>query len=271
LKGDVEAIRTTAALARGKRSAEDLMSHLESLALARAARLQDARRTSSIAVDVARSAGQRERGALFDLATAVWDAFYGNAAAARQRTAAVLEVARGRDVDFAAAFALATAGDVSRARTLAGSLEKNFPEDTSAQYLYLPALRALFALHAGDPAAAIQALQIASRYDLARGGIGFIAHYGVLYPIYVRGQAYLAANQPAQAAAEFQRILDRRHIVLVDPVDAIARLQLARAFALSGDTAKAKSAYDELLTLWKNADTGIPIVEQARAEAARLR
>jgi tetratricopeptide (TPR) repeat protein len=270
LKGDVEGTRRTAAVATGKRSAEDLMSHLVSLALARSARLQDARRTSAAAVDVARSAGQRERAALFELATAVWDAFYGNAAAARQRTDAVLELARGRDVDFAAAFALATTGDVARARTLAGDLEKNFPEDTSVQYLYLPALRALFSLNARDPAAAIQALQPASRYDLARGGIGFIAHFGVLYPIYVRGQAYLAAKQPAQAAAEFQRILDHRHIVLVDPVDAMARLQLARALVLSGDTVKAKSAYDDLLALWKGADADIPVVRQARAEYAKL-
>jgi tetratricopeptide (TPR) repeat protein len=270
LKGDVEATRRTAALARGKRPAEDLISHLESLALARSARLQDARQASAVAVDVARSAGQRERAALFELATAVWDAFYGNAAAARQRSAAVLERARGRDVDFAAAFALAMAGDVPRARTLSGDLEKNLPEDTSVQYLYLPALRALFSLNARDPAEAIQALQTASRYDLARGGIGFIAHFGVLYPIYVRGLACLAANQPAQAAAEFQRILDHRSIVLVDPVDAMARLQLARALALSGDTVKAKTAYTDLLTLWKNADPGIPVVEQARAEYARL-
>ena len=173
-------------------------------------------------------------------------------------------------MDFAAAFALAVAGDVARARTLAGDLEKNFPEDTSVQHLYLPALGALFALNARDPAAAIQALQTASRYDLARGGIGFIAHYGVLYPIYLRGLAYLAAGQPAQATAEFQRILDHRSIVLVDPVDAMARLQLARALALSGDTVKAKSAYIDLLTLWKNADPEIPVLKDARAEYARL-
>ena len=88
------------------------------------------------------------------------------------------------------------------------------------------------------------------------GGVGFIGRFGGLYPIYVRGLAYLAARQPAEAAAEFQRILDHRSIVLVDPMDAMARLQLARALALSGDTAKAKSAYDDLLTLWKNADAG---------------
>ena len=270
LKGDGEDIRRKAALARGKRSTEDMISHLEALALARSGRLQEARRTSAVAVDVAKRAGQRERAALFDAATAVWDAFYGNAAAARQRATTVLELARGRDVDYAAAFALAMSGDVARARTLASDLEKNFPEDTSVQYLYLPTLQALFSLNAHAASTAIHSLQTASRFDLARGGIGFNGHFGVLYPIYVRGQAYLAAHQPAQAAAEFQRILDHRSIVLVDPVDAMARLQLARALALSGETVKAKRAYEDLLTLWKDADPGIPTINEARAEYARL-
>ena len=153
---------------------------------------------------------------------------------------------------------------------LADDLAKNFPEDTSVQYMYLPTLRALFSLSACDAAAAIQSLQIASRFDLALGGLGFNGYFGALYPIYVRGQAYLAAGQPMEAAGEFQRIVDHRSIVLVDPLDAMARLQLARALTLTGDTAKAKSAYGELLTLWKNADAQIPMVEQARTEYARL-
>ncbi len=138
------------------------------------------------------------------------------------------------------------------------------------QYLYLPTLRALYSLTAHDPAAAIHELQTASRYDLALGGIGFFGRFGGLYPIYVRGVAYLAARQPAEAAEEFQRILDHRSIVLVDPMDAMARLQLASALALSGDTVKAKGAYNDLLTLWEDADSKIPIVEVARAEYARL-
>ena len=97
-----------------------------------------------------------------------------------------------------------------------------------------------------------------------------LRRFGGLYPIYVRGMAYLAARQPAEAAAEFQRILDHRSMVLVDPMDAMARLQLARALALSGDTVKAKSAYSDLLTLWKNADADIPVLKEARAEYARL-
>ena len=174
-------------------------------------------------------------------------------------------------MDYAAAFALALSGDLPQSRRLAEDLAREFPESTLVQSMYLPTLRALSSLNAHDPAAAIQALQTASRYDLALGGVGFIGRFGGLYPIYVRGLAYLAARQPAEAVGEFQRILDHRSIVLVDPMDAMARLQLARALVLSGDTVKAKTAYDDLFTLWKNADAKVPMVEQARTEYARLR
>jgi hypothetical protein len=136
--------------------------------------------------------------------------------------------------------------------------------------MYLPTLRALFALNARDAAAAIQELKIAPRYDLALGGVGFTGRFGGLYPIYVRGLAYLASRRFAEAAGEFQRIVDHRSIVLVDPMDALARLQLARALALSGDAVKAKSAYNDLLTLWKTADPDLPVLKEARAEYARL-
>ena len=214
--------------------------------------------------------GRRERAALFEAATAVWEALYGNPAAARQKAAAALALGRGHEVDYAVAFALAVAGDVARSRALADDLAREYPEDTSVQFMYLPTLRALFALDAGNAAAAIQSLQPASRFDLAQGGIGFNAHFGKLYPIYVRGLAYLAARQPAEAAAEFQRIVDHRGIVLVDPIDAFARLQLARALALSGDTVKAKSVYSDLFTLWKDADPDLPVLREARSEHARL-
>ena len=221
-------------------------------------------------VEIALPSGRRVRAALFEAGRAVWEAFYGNAAAARQSASKALALGRDREVDYAAAFALALSGDLRQARDLAQDLAREFPEDTFVQFMYLPTLRALFALNAHDPAAAIQALQVASRYDLHTSGVGFIDRFGALYPIYVRGQAYLAAQQPAQAAAEFQRILDHRGIVLVDPMDAMARLQLARAHGLSGDIVKAKSAYDDLFTLWKNADPEIRVLKEAQAEYARL-
>ena len=271
VRGDGEGMRQQAAIARASRSTEDLISHLEALRLAGSAQLQDARRTAAIAVAIPKQSGRLERAALFEAATAVWEALYGNPAAARQKVAAALALGRGHEVDYAAAFALAVSGDVSRSRALADDLARDHPEDTSVQFMYLPTLRALFALDARNPVAAIQSLQTASRFDLATGGIGFNGYFGKLYPIYVRGLAYLAAQHPVEAAAEFQRIVDHRSIVLVDPIDAFARLQLARALALSGDTAKARSVYDNLFTLWKNADTKIPMVNEARAEYARLR
>ena len=270
LKGDDEELRRTGTVARKTPGLEDLIPHLEALALARSGRLQDARRMSAVPVEIAQRSDRRERAALFEAARAVWEGFYGNAAAARQSASKALALGRGRNVDYAAAFALALSDDVRQARALAQDLLREFPEDTFVQFMYLPTLRALFALNTHDPAAAIQALQVASRYDLHTGGVGFIQRVGALYPIYVRGVAYLAARQPSEAAAEFQRIVDHRSIVLVDPVDAMARLQLARALALSGDTVKAKSAYSDLLTLWKNADPDIPVLKDARAEYARL-
>ena len=271
LKGTDDELRRTTEEARKDRSTEDIISHLEALALARAGRLQDARRMAAVSVEVAQRSGRRERAGLFEAARAVWEAFYGNAAAARQSAAKALELGRGgREVNYAAAFALALAGDLPQSRALAEDLAREFPEDTSVQFMYLPTLRALLSLNAHGPAAAIQALQTASRYDLALGGVGFIGRFGGLYPIYVRGLAYLAARQPAAAAAEFQRIVDHRSIVLFDAMDAMARLQLARALALSGDTVKAKSAYNDLLTLWKNADPDIRFLKDAQAEYARL-
>ena len=270
LKDDAEGRRRAETVARKSPGLVDIISHLEALALARSGRLQDARRMSGGPVEIARQSGRRERAGLFEAGRAVWEAFYGNAAAARQSASKALALGRGRDVDYAAAFALALSGDLPQSRTLAEDLAREFPEDTSVQFMYLPTLRALYSLTAHDPGAAIHALQTTTRYDLALGGIGFTGRFGGLYPIYVRGVAYLAAHRAAEAAAEFQRILDHPSIVLVDPMGAMARLQLARALALSGDTVKAKRAYDDLWTLWKDADPKIPIVEAARAEYARL-
>ncbi len=270
LKGDQEELARSATAARKGPELVDFMPHLESLTLARSGRLQDARRMSAVLVEVAQQSGRRERAGLFEAGRAVWEAFYGNAAAASQSASKALALDRDRNVDYAAAFALALAGGVPQSRALAEDLAREFPEDTFVQFMYLPTLRALFALNAHDPAGAIQALQVASRYDLHTRGVSYIGRFGALYPIYVRGLAYLASRQPAEAVGEFQRILDHRSVVLMDPMDALARLQLARALALTGDTAKAKNAYSDLFTLWKDADSDLPLLRDARAEFARL-
>jgi eukaryotic-like serine/threonine-protein kinase len=235
--------------------------------------LQQALRMSSRAVDVAQQTGRPEREARYKTGVAVWDAFFGDAPATRRHAMDALKLSRGRDVEYAAAFALALVGDVSRSQALADDLERRFPEDTSVRYTYLPTLRALFSLNASEPSTAIERLDIALPYELAGTGISFVGmggFFGSLYPAYVRGSAYLALGQGGEAAAEFQKILEHRGLVLCDPVGAVTRLQIARAFALSGDQVKAKSAYQDFLTLWKEADADIPILKQARAEYAKL-
>ncbi len=144
VKSDSAGMKREVALAKGKRGLEDWISHADSLALARSGRLQEARRVAGVARDLAHQAGRRERAAMFESGVAVWESFYGNAAAARQNASAALELTTGRDVTYAAAFALALSGEMSRARALADDLEKRFPEDTSVRFSYVPTLRALF-------------------------------------------------------------------------------------------------------------------------------
>ena len=138
------------------------------------------------------------------------------------------------------------------------------------RFSYLPALRSLQALNHGGSSKAIELLQVAAPYELGWQGCCSVGFVGSLYPIYVRGAAYLAGRQGAEAAAEFQKILDHRGIVVSDPIGAVARLQLGRAFAMSGEKTKAKTAYQDFLTLWKDADPDIPILQQAKAEYAEL-
>jgi eukaryotic-like serine/threonine-protein kinase len=200
----------------------------------------------------------------------VREAFFGNAAEAKRSVTAALALSRARDVEYGAAFALAILADSDQAQTLAGDLEKRFPEDTNVKFAYLPILRALLALGRGDSSKAIEQLQTSTPYELGIPG-SWAAFFGNLYPIYVRGEAYLAAHRNAEAAAEFQKILAHPGIVFADPVGALARLQLSRAFAFAGDHTRAKAAYQDFLTLWNDADPDIPILKQAKTEFAKLR
>jgi eukaryotic-like serine/threonine-protein kinase len=159
---------------------------------------------------------------------------------------------------------------------IAGDLEKRFPEDTSVQFSYLPTLRAILALSRsgiasrGEPSRAIELLQKAVVYELGLPRSTMHGNFGALYPVYVRGLAYLASHQSAQAAVEFQKILDHRGIVITDPVGALAHIQIARALALSADKIRARAAYLDFLTLWRDADPDIPILQQAKVEYAKL-
>jgi tetratricopeptide (TPR) repeat protein len=221
-------------------------------------------------VDQAGQAAQRERAGLWEAGAAVREALFGNPSEARKRAMAALELSRDREVEYGAAFALAHSGDFPDAQALANDLERQFPEDTSIRFSYLPVLHARLALNHGDASKAIELLQAAVPHELGAPRSSIHALFGALYPVYVRGEAYLALHQGSEAAAEFQKILDHRGITVSDPIGALAHLQLGRAYALSGENAKAKTAYQDFLTLWKDADPGIPILKQAKAEYAKL-
>jgi eukaryotic-like serine/threonine-protein kinase len=203
----------------------------------------------------------------------VREALFGNVSTAKQRAGNSVELSKSRDVEYGAAFALALSGDSSRSQALTDDLTRRFPEDTRVQFNYAPTLRALLVLNHSQPATAVELLQTAIPYELgmpSEGGSEYLLGAGNLYPAYVRGLAYLAAHQGTEAAGEFKRILDHRGIVMCDPIGALAHMQLGRAYAMSGDRTKAKSAYQDFLTLWKDADRDIPILKQAKTECTKL-
>jgi tetratricopeptide (TPR) repeat protein len=201
----------------------------------------------------------------------VREAFFGNLPEAKKSATAALEQSKERAVEYGSALALAISGDSSRSETLANDLEIRFPEDTAVQFSYLPVIRARLALNRGDASRAIELLQTAVPHELGVPRSAVSGLFGALYSIYIRGEAYLAEHRGAEAAAEFQKVLGHPGIVVADPIGALARLQLGSAFTLSGDKRKAKAAYENLLTLWKDADADIPILRQAKAEYAKLR
>ncbi len=268
LKGDGEEMERQ--LVRGQGKAEDVISYSEAFVLAYSGHMQQARSMSQRASDLAQQSGRPEKSALFQTGAALSEAFFGYAPLARGKALAALELSTDREVEYGAAVALALSEDTSRSQALTNDLERRFPEDTSVRFNYTPTLRALLALDRGEPAKAVEQLQIAVPYELGAARSLVHGNFGALYPIYVRGEAYLVEKKGAEAAHEFQKILAHRGIVVSDPVRAVAQLQLGRAYALSGDTTKAKTAYHDFLDLWKDADPDIPILKQAKVEYARL-
>jgi tetratricopeptide (TPR) repeat protein len=198
----------------------DRFEHQEALTLAYRGRLKEAARLSDRAVSLSRQAGLRERASMFEGTRAAWNALLGNRAEAKGSAEAALSLYRSRDADYGPAFALALLHESVQAHKLAADLEKRYPEDTSVQFSYLPALRALEALNQGDPAKALEMTQVATPYDFAVPGTAFYSgsFFGALYPVYVRGVAYSRMGRHREAAAEFQKFLDHPGIVLNDPI-----------------------------------------------------
>jgi tetratricopeptide (TPR) repeat protein len=257
-------------LATGRVGEEDLLLALEAQTAAYCGELARAREFITQAADSAQRAGEGEAAATYKAVAALWETLIGNPSEARRR--AVLATARsaGHDVMYLTALASAYAGDNRRAEALADDLGKQYPEDTIVRFNYLPTLRGKAALNRANSSQAIESLRAAAPYELATSTMG-PGYWTSLYPVYVRGEAYLAAHQGREATLEFQKIIDHRGIVLNEPIGALARLQLGRAYAMSGDTAKAKAAYQDFLALWKDADPDIPVLKEARTEYAKLR
>jgi Flp pilus assembly protein TadD len=263
LQHDAAGMEREAAGLMGKPGFDDLMLDTESDTAAYGGQFAKARELTRRASDSAQRADKKETAAGYDAKAAVREALVGNMSQAKQQARAALALSTGEDVEALSAIALGLAGDAPQATRLAADLAKRFPEDTIVQFEYLPMIHAAAALQNGSATKALEALVPAAPYELGGGGF---------YPVYLRGEAYLAAHQGSAAAAEFQKILDHASVVVMlnEPIGALAHLGLARAYALSGDTVKAKSAYQDFLGLWKDADPDIPILKQAKAEYAKL-
>jgi eukaryotic-like serine/threonine-protein kinase len=221
--------------------------------------LEKARGFSRRAVDSALREGEKEVAAEYETSAALREALFGNSGEARRRLLTLVN--QSRPLKYRAALAMAYAGDEKRTQGIGDGLFNGFPEDTVAQSICVPTLRAKLAVNRNDPVKALDFLEVVAPFEFGSDDP---------YPVYVRGEAYLAARRGGEAAVEFRKILDHKGIVLNEPIGALAHLQLGRAYVLQGDAAKAKTAYQDFLTLWKDADPDIPILKQAKAEYAKL-
>jgi hypothetical protein len=253
----------------GRPGVENEMLALESDTAAYSGRLQDAREFSRRAMDSAERTQENEAAATYAALSALREGLFGDADEARRSATSAVGRSAGRDVLYGAGLALGYAGDDQRVQALTDDLAKRFPEDTIVQFNFLPTLRAKLAASRGKASEAIETLRATTPSEL---GQSTFSTYGwtALYPVFVRGEAYLAARKGSEAAAEFQRIIDHRGIVLNGPIGALAHLGLARALALQGDAVKSRAAYQDFLSLWKDGDPDIPILKQAKAEYAKM-
>ncbi len=270
LEGDMAEMQRQAALASGKAGISEILLLARAQTEAGRGRLGEMRQLVRQSIESATTLREEERAANWQAYGALLEAELGDRAEARHQAASALRVSEGRDTRILAALALARAGDTERARMLAAKLLQEFPLDTTLNGYWLPVIEAAAQLHTGDPGRAISELETARRYELGQSSIFQIAAFGPMYPVYLRGEAFLLSQQGGAAAAEFQRIIDHPGLIQNFPLGALAHLKLARAYALQRDQAKARDAYREFLTRWKDADSGMPIVTLARTELDQL-
>jgi predicted Ser/Thr protein kinase/Flp pilus assembly protein TadD len=269
LENDAGGMAKQAAWAAGKPGVEDVLLASQANTAAYFGRLVQAREFSRRAMAFAEREEERETAAGYEAEASLREALLGNGAEARRRAAAALTLSNGRDVQYGAALALAFSGNARQAQTLADDLGNRFPEDTLVKFKYQPTIDAQLALSRNDPWKAVNILQVAAPYELGLPGAG--AFSPTLYPVYVRGKAYLAAHRGSEAVAEFQKIIDERSIVQNETIGALAHLGRGRAYVLEGDIAEARAAYQDFLTLWKEADPDIPILKEAKSEYERVK
>ena len=267
LQNDTAAMAQHVAWGAGKPGDEDPLLAAQSDTEGYYGRLPAARDFARRAVDSAVRADSKETAALWQSDGALREAEFGNTAQARHGANAALALAPGRDVKVLAALALARSGEIPHANALADELEKTYPTNTTLKVYWFPIVRAAIALGSQKSADAVVALEAVAPYEL---GSPPPFQVGTMYAPYIRGEAYLAKHDGAAAAREFQKLLDHRGLIVNYPLAALAHLGLARAYALSGDTVKARTAYQDFLTLWKEADPDIPILKEAKAEYAKL-
>ncbi|HEY0701336.1 MAG TPA: serine/threonine-protein kinase [Candidatus Acidoferrales bacterium] len=260
------------AWATGKPGVEDIFVANEGVTAAAYGQVSKSREFTNRAVDLAKRADEKETAGGYESNQALSEARFGNFAEAKQRAAAALALTRNREAQSSVAIALAIAGDEAQAQKLADDLAERLPEDTLVKFMYVPTIHAAIAVHQGNGSKAVEFLQPVAPYDLSSNLGGF--------SIYVRGNAFLLQKDGAAAAAEFQKLLDNFGIIQNDPFASLAHLSLGRAYALQAASAqgadadaaraKAKSAYQDFLALWKDADPDVPILKQAKAEYAKL-
>jgi len=239
--------------------------------------LRKARELTAQAVSAALRTDNKENAALYLASAALREAQFGNAAEAKKSASEALKLSpASQGVEIQAALALAMAGDSSRAQSLSQDISKRWPLDTQILSIWSPTIDAELALNKKSASAAVERLSAATSMEAAM--IPFLANISCLHAVDVRGNAYLAMGNGDAAAAEFQRVLDHGGVVWNCSTGPLAKLGLARAFALKAgqsgnsnpDRQRASAAYRDFLTLWKDADSDIPILKQAKAESAAL-
>jgi DNA-binding winged helix-turn-helix (wHTH) protein/tetratricopeptide (TPR) repeat protein len=256
LKGDDNGMKRALAAA----PTNPWLLNYEAATLARAGQLTQAHTLEDQAIRLARHGSRRELEAQLLVPTSFTSLLYGYPQDAAKLVRTALQLSSSRNIEYAAALVLAMAGKTDEASKLVDDLRSRFPEDTLVRYNYVPTIEAAVTLTLKHPQQALDLLQETSQFELSLP----------LYPVYFRGQAYLALGQAPQAAAEFRKIIDHPGLVLNDPLFNLAQLNLARAYALAGDKENAKAAYNAVLTRWNTADAGLPVLQQAKLERSKL-